>query len=80
MSRNRNFLNESGMHNFVAKSDIVTMAFLRDYISTEPQLLRELGSLTSQISMAVDHQSKYVKHAVGNDGASSFTVELVMVA
>ena len=61
-------LKESGMHDFAAKADIVTMAFLRDYISVENQLLRELGSLKSQISMAVDHQKKVVKHVMAWGG------------
>jgi len=67
-------LEESGLPGFSAKADVITIGLLRDYLSTKDELLRELASLRSEISMAIDHQRKVVKHAVGNNGASSFTV------
>ena len=67
-------LAESGLKDYAASSDIVTVGFLRDFISVKPELLRELASLRSDRSMAIDHQRKVVKHAKGNNGASSFTV------
>lgn len=60
-------INDSGVLDFAAKSDIITMGFLRDFITVEPQLLRELGSYKSEIAMAIDCQHKVVKHAVGNN-------------
>ena len=65
---------ESGLVSFSAKPEIVTVGFIRDYITVKPELLREMASYKAEKSMAIDHQRKVVKHAVGNNGSSSFTV------
>ncbi len=67
-------LEESDLLAYCAKSEIVIISFIRDTVTVKDELLREMASLRSQKSMAIDHQRKVVKHAAGNDGASSFTV------
>eukprot|EP00986_Skeletonema_menzelii_P007584 scaffold2980_cov141-Skeletonema_menzelii.AAC.14 len=67
-------LGESGLQAFAAKADIITIGFLRDAITVKDGLLREVASLQSSMAIAIDHSRKVVKHAVNNNGASSFTV------
>lgn len=59
---------------FVAKQDAVTNAFLRDYVTVRDGLLREMASLKSEKTMAMDHQHKVVRHAIGQKARYSFTI------
>ncbi|KAL7531878.1 hypothetical protein ACHAXR_004286 [Thalassiosira sp. AJA248-18] len=59
---------------WAAKQEQAMRAFLRDYLSVRPGLLREMGSLRSQVALAIDHQAKVVKHAKGGDVTLSFKV------
>ncbi|KAL7531651.1 hypothetical protein ACHAXR_006429 [Thalassiosira sp. AJA248-18] len=59
---------------WAAKQEQAMRAFVRDYLSVRPGLLREMGSLRSQVALAIDHQAKVVRHAKGGDATQSFTV------
>ena len=59
---------------YVAKSAILVRAFIRDYLSERDALLREMASLKSQHTMAIDHQFKVVGHAAGKKAKCSFLV------
>ncbi len=58
----------------VAKATITTNAFIRDFLTTSNGLVREMASLKTEKAMAMDHQYKVVRHAIGSDGGCSFTV------
>ena len=58
----------------VAKQASLTNAFVRDGLTTRDGLLREMATLKTEKAMAMDHQHKVVRHAIGSNGGYSFTV------
>ena len=59
---------------WVAKAPLCMKAFIRDYLTVRPELNREMASLRSEQSLAIDHQAKVVKHAKGGDAEQTFAV------
>ena len=58
----------------VAKQASLTNAFVRDGLTIRKELLREMATLKTEKAMAMDHQHKVVRHAIGSNGGYSFTV------
>lgn len=63
-------MNES----YVAKSASITNAFLRDYANHRDSLNREMASIQSEQSIAVDHQYKVVRKVKGKKATQSFCI------
>ena len=56
----------------------ITAMFIKDYWENKPHIMRELRSILSHHSLAVDHQRKVVKRTLGDDvvgsGGQTFTI------
>ena len=56
----------------------LTAMFVRDYWENKPHIMRELRTIVSDHSLAVDHQRKVVKRTLGGDivgrGGQTFTI------
>jgi len=59
---------------YVAKSASITNAFLRDYCNHRDSLNREMASIKSVQSIAVDHQYKVVRKVKGKTATQSFCI------
>ncbi len=43
----------------------LTLLFIRDYLDNKPYIMRELRTVLSSHSLAVDHQRKVIKRTLG---------------
>ena len=59
---------------YAAKQEGLMGALVRDYFSVRPELNREMASLTSERSLAIDHQAKVVKRVKGNKALQACTI------
>jgi hypothetical protein len=63
---------------FVPGRQHLTTMFVMDYWENKPHMMRELRTILSSNSLAVDHQRKVVKRTIGHDvvghGGQSFTI------
>ena len=59
---------------WVAKSYSITNAFLRDYVNHRDSLNREMASIKSVHTIAVDHQYKVVRKVKGKKATQSFSI------
>ncbi len=46
----------------------LTLLFIRDYLDNKPYIMRELRTVLSSHSLAVDHQRKVIKRTLGSGG------------
>ncbi len=56
----------------------LTLLFIRDYLDNKPYIMRELRTVLSSLSLAVDHQRKVIKRTLGGGvvghGRQTFTI------